>query len=182
MADIQHADIVDPYIHEPKNASTASSNTVYVSDGAGSGNWTLVGVSTLNYAAVLAELQGDINSGDLDLNGQFEIAGVITDVSTASSIIIPVLKSCVVKRATVVLGAAITLADSSVTFLNSAGASMGSAVTIPFTASAKGNQYAFTATGNNTLVGPTWIEIATNGNSTTAAPLYVLVEFTATLN
>jgi hypothetical protein len=36
---IEHDSITDPEIHEPKGISTASSNTVYVSDGAGSGTW-----------------------------------------------------------------------------------------------------------------------------------------------
>lgn len=36
---IQHSDVTDPLIHEPKGASSAAANTVYVSDGAGSGSW-----------------------------------------------------------------------------------------------------------------------------------------------
>jgi hypothetical protein len=35
----EHKLIVDPEVHEPKGASTAALNTVYVSDGAGSGSW-----------------------------------------------------------------------------------------------------------------------------------------------
>ena len=37
---IQHNAITDPDIHEPKGASTASADQIYVSDGAGSGTWT----------------------------------------------------------------------------------------------------------------------------------------------
>lgn len=37
---IQHAIVTDPNIHEPKGASTALVDTVYVADGLGSGNWT----------------------------------------------------------------------------------------------------------------------------------------------
>jgi hypothetical protein len=36
---IQHVDIADPFIHEPKGANAAASKTVYVADGAGSGAW-----------------------------------------------------------------------------------------------------------------------------------------------
>lgn len=39
MANIQHRDIPEAQLHEPKGASTASSGSVYVSDGAGSGTW-----------------------------------------------------------------------------------------------------------------------------------------------
>lgn len=37
---IEHVDITDPAIHEPKGASTAASGAIYVADGAGSGLWT----------------------------------------------------------------------------------------------------------------------------------------------
>ncbi len=36
---IQHVDIADPFIHEPKGVNAAASKTVYVADGAGSGAW-----------------------------------------------------------------------------------------------------------------------------------------------
>jgi hypothetical protein len=39
---IQHRDIPDAERHEPKGVSTALENTVYTSDGAGSGNWEAV--------------------------------------------------------------------------------------------------------------------------------------------
>lgn len=38
---IQHRDIPDAQLHEPKGVSTASSGQVYTSDGAGSGSWQL---------------------------------------------------------------------------------------------------------------------------------------------
>ena len=37
---MQHVDIEDPNIHEPKGISTATAGQVYVADGAGSGSWT----------------------------------------------------------------------------------------------------------------------------------------------
>lgn len=37
---IQHKNITDPDVHEPKGTSTALANQVYVADGAGSGSWT----------------------------------------------------------------------------------------------------------------------------------------------
>jgi len=36
---IQHADITDPDIHEPKGVATASLGQIYIADGAGSGTW-----------------------------------------------------------------------------------------------------------------------------------------------
>ena len=37
---MQHVDIADPYIHEPKGASTATAGQLYIANGAGSGVWT----------------------------------------------------------------------------------------------------------------------------------------------
>lgn len=182
MATIQHAAIADPYIHEPKGIATASANTIYVADGAGSGTWIKAGTSVVDYTALLAAIQTDINDGDLDLNGKFWLTAVLPDVSTASSILIPVPRSCTLNSARVVLGGAITVADSLVTFQNAAAASMGTAVTVAFTASAKGTGFTFTATGNNVLTGPTWIEMITDGGSTGTVPLYATFEFTGVLN
>jgi len=39
MANINHVDIVDPNLHEPKGTSTAQAGQVYVADGLGSGQW-----------------------------------------------------------------------------------------------------------------------------------------------
>lgn len=41
MPNIEHADISDPYIHEPKGAATAVAQAIYQADGAGSGAWEL---------------------------------------------------------------------------------------------------------------------------------------------
>jgi hypothetical protein len=39
MTNIQHKDIPELQLHEPKGASTATAGSIYVSDGAGSGTW-----------------------------------------------------------------------------------------------------------------------------------------------
>ena len=40
MANVNHSALSDPYLHEPKGASTANAGEVYIANGAGSGNWT----------------------------------------------------------------------------------------------------------------------------------------------
>lgn len=40
MANINHNVLTDPFLHEPKGASTALDGQVYIADGAGSGVWT----------------------------------------------------------------------------------------------------------------------------------------------
>ena len=39
---VQHSEITDPNIHEPKGASTAALGQVYAADGAGSGDWYII--------------------------------------------------------------------------------------------------------------------------------------------
>jgi hypothetical protein len=40
MANVNHSTLTDPYLHEPKGIASAGAGNIYVSDGAGSGNWT----------------------------------------------------------------------------------------------------------------------------------------------
>ena len=40
MANVNHNTLTDPYLHEPKGASTAIAGQVYIANGAGSGTWT----------------------------------------------------------------------------------------------------------------------------------------------
>ena len=40
MANVNHSALSDPYLHEPKGASTASSGDIYLANGSGSGAWT----------------------------------------------------------------------------------------------------------------------------------------------
>lgn len=49
MAKIQHKDLPDQYLHEPKGASTATQGTVYVADGTGSGAFGKLPVSSLDF-------------------------------------------------------------------------------------------------------------------------------------
>ena len=40
MANVNHSTLTDPYLHEPKGIASAGAGNIYVSDGAGSGDWT----------------------------------------------------------------------------------------------------------------------------------------------
>lgn len=182
MADIQHSSITDPHIHEPKGASTAGENTVYVSDGSGSGNWTVVGTDSMDFPGLVSELEAGIVDGSVSVDANVYVTAVIPDVSTADSVLVPIPDSYTVVGAEVVLGGAITDANASVSFLNSSGASMGTPVTIPFSGSGKGDQYSFTATGNNVIIGPSWIEVATDGASSGSQPVFVTVKLRGVIN
>lgn len=52
MADVEHSQLPDELLHEPKGASTAAAGTVYVADGAGSGSFTKLPTTSLDITLV----------------------------------------------------------------------------------------------------------------------------------
>lgn len=48
MSDIQHKDIPEAQLHEPKGVSTAADGRVYVANGAGTGSWIRVPDSSID--------------------------------------------------------------------------------------------------------------------------------------
>ena len=48
MADVEHSQLPDELLHEPKGASTAAAGTVYVADGAGAGSFAKLPVNSLD--------------------------------------------------------------------------------------------------------------------------------------
>jgi hypothetical protein len=145
----EHVDIADGERHEPKGASTATVGQVYVSDGAASGSWE--------------DFAYDINT-------------VLADVSAPSFVLVPILNDSVVTQIKYVLGDAISVADSTITVTRGGGSAMGTQV-IAQAASAEGTTFTQTPSGNNDITAAThhYIKIATDGASTTTAPLYITV-------
>src|SRR5690606_1381760 len=91
---IQHEDITDPFIHEPKGAAAASADTVYVANGAGGGTWEKITTDSINTAyttAVLAEVAADVLDGSIPLpRAEVFVYAVIPDISTPSTMFIPI--------------------------------------------------------------------------------------------
>lgn len=160
-----HKNLSDAELHEPKGAATAASGTVYISDGAGSGTWIKLPLSSL-------DLTSTQNPNTV------YVSAVLTDVSTASSILVPAPENCTFVSARFYLGGAITVADSILTLTRNDGSSFGSTVTITQAASAEGTSFSFTASLNQTITSPGYVKIATDGGSTTTQPLYCLLKFT----
>ena len=52
QGDIEHSELPDNLLHEPKGASTAVAGTVYVADGAGSGSFTKLPTTSLDITSV----------------------------------------------------------------------------------------------------------------------------------
>lgn len=48
QGDVEHSELPDNLLHEPKGASTAAAGTVYIADGAGSGSFKKLPTTSLN--------------------------------------------------------------------------------------------------------------------------------------
>lgn len=64
IGDLQHSELPDNLLHEPKGASTAAEDTLYVANGAGSGEFKKASISCLDITipSVSASSIGDITS------------------------------------------------------------------------------------------------------------------------
>lgn len=161
-----HSSLTGTDLHEPKGVAAASVNTVYVADGSGSGTWQKVTASALDSTTIF------------NTNKDY-ITVTLLDVSTASSVLVPISRACTLTKVTSVIGGAITVANSIITITKKGGFTTGT-LTIAFTGSAKGDIDSLIPVSNNTYVADDWIEIATDGGSTTTATITFLLEFTLT--
>ena len=77
MANVNHSTLTDPYLHEPKNISSAVSGAVYVADGTGSGDWyqnsRFVG-AYIAFDAATPSYTHSVTTSDTLLNPTFVIA------------------------------------------------------------------------------------------------------------
>lgn len=143
MPTVEHSSLTGSELHEPKGASSAAANTVYVATGSGSGAWT-----PLTYT----------------------LSGFFADVSSASSVYVPIPYAGTVKRITTVLQGAISTADDVITVYNAAGSSMGT-ITISNSGSAAGDVDVLNPSSNNTVTANSYIRLTSNGGSNSAQVL-----------
>ena len=84
QGDIEHSELPDNLLHEPKGASTAVAGTVYVADGAGSGSFTKLPTTSLDIASVsIYDITPSSIASTVDMNGESlsQVAeGTLTDV------------------------------------------------------------------------------------------------------
>lgn len=163
----EHSVITDPNIHEPKGIAAASANTAYWANGSGSGAFGKVNSSRIDTTSIF------------DTN-KFSLTAVLEDVSTASSLRIPLPYACTLNRVTTILGGAITVANSTITVTNSTGPATVGTITVAFSGSAEGDIDTLNASINNTFTAGTYVKIATDGASTDTQRLDILLEFTRT--
>lgn len=162
-----HSSLTGADLHEPKGVAAASTGTVYIANGSGSGSWSKVGSSNIDTATIF--------------NGNKHVFTTsIADVSTADFALIPFPFACTVNRVTTILHSAITVADATLTVTNSTGPATIGTITVAFTGSAEGTIDQLSAASNNAFTANTYLKIATDGASTTAAKLTIVVEVTRT--
>lgn len=177
MADIQHADLTDPELHEPKGAAAAAADLVYVSDGAASGAWQAIDTDQLDTAAIFAAIETAIDDATITIQKEKTVLAVITDISTADTIYVPVPVDATFNSAALCLGGALATADATIDFKDGSGNSMGTGVTVTQSGSAAGDLFSFTPTANADLTGPTYMTIETDGGSDNTVPIFIALLF-----
>jgi len=160
-----HASLTGANLHEPKGADSASANTVYVANGSGSGTWQKVGANSIG--------------SDIYNSNKIWLTAVLADVSTASSVYIPVPRACTLSKVTSIISNTITSANSTIT-VTKVGGGVAGTMTIAYSGSAEGDIDELTPASNNTFTAGQWFKIATDGGSSTTATITFLIELTLT--
>lgn len=160
-----HKDLSGSELHENKGVASASDDTVATAE-SGVTVWKKVNEDMLDNASIF-------------MTNKLVLSAVIDDVSTASSIYIPIPFACTVEEVYAALGAAITGADAVVSIKNSAGSSMGT-LTVAYSGSAAGDIVSTSPSSNNTFTAGTKLQIDTDGGSTGTAKLQIVIVATVT--
>lgn len=94
---VEHVNITDPYIHEPKGAAAANSGDIYVADGAGSGSWTAKNTLFGGIAYGFMSTYDNATATSIPTATEYEqVAGTFTGITlyqftfSSNSLVIPV--------------------------------------------------------------------------------------------
>lgn len=145
-----HKDIGEADLHEPKGASTASVDTVYVSNGAGSGTW-----AQAPYKAFLNV--------------------TISDLSTADTVYLPSPVAGTISKIYSVIKNSITTGDSTISFLIGATPVTNGDILVEYTGSAAGDIDSSTPSAANVLAVGDLISISTDGASNTTCQCNIII-------
>jgi hypothetical protein len=144
--------VTDPNLPEPKGVAAATVSQVYVSDGAGSGEWT-----------------DSLDKVSLRMEG----------AETAQTIYIPIDDSVTVTAVRTAIQGSVGTADEVLTVRNNAGASMGT-ITITQSGSAAGDVDLLEPVSNNTLVAGETLRIESAGDSSSSLDIMISVSLRRT--
>jgi len=156
---VNHKDLTTTALHEPKGVAAASANTVYGSNGSGSGTWAKIDVANMDTSSVK-------NVNRLAITYEF------TNMSTATSKWVAVPLAGKILKIYSVMDDAITNADNVFTFeIGGTAVTLPAAYTIAVSGSGVGVTDNSTPSGNNTLTVGQPIEIISSGASTGATDI-----------
>lgn len=158
-----HADLTGADLHEPKGADSASLDTVYVADGAGSGAWQKVEAAQIDTTSVL-----NVN--------KFSLSVYFPDIGTASTIYVPLGVACTLKKVTSAINGAIATTNTILTVANYAGTTIGT-ITIAFSGSAAGDIDTLSAASNNTFLAGTFLKISSDGATSSTVSANITLDF-----
>jgi hypothetical protein len=173
---VAHSSLTGADLHEPKGVASAAANTAYIANGSGSGVWkkpdaanvAVQDAGSIFTASNVEDVLEELYELTLPVSGHFE------DVSNIETVLLPIPFSCTVVSIKMILGGAITIADTTISVSRSDGASMGSQV-IEFAGSAEGTIFTFVPSSNANFTGGThnYIKLVSDGGSTTSTKLYL---------
>jgi hypothetical protein len=180
---IEHKVIPDAQLHEPKGVVSATSGTNYEANGAGSGSWKKPDAANVNIADAGSLYTGaTVEAALQEIGVRYNYSnGVIVDVSTASSIYIPIPENTSsVNRVTTILHGAIATADAGITITRGGDGALLGNITVANAGSAEGDQDDNSVLSNNTVSRAThkYIKVTTDGASTNTVGLSVEIKFT----
>jgi len=164
MAGPSHADLTGADLHEPKGADSAAADTLYAANGTGSGAWRKVTSASIDTSSIK-----NIN--------KFFLTSSLANISSASSIYVPVPVDATLTKVTTVLQGVIATANATLTVANYALSTIGT-ITVAYSGSAAGDVDTLNAVSNNTFLAGTWVKITTNAASTNAVEVKIVLEFT----
>ena len=155
-----HSALADSELHEPKGVASASTGQVYVADGAGSGTWQALPVASIS---------------GLNNANRYYIRGRLEDISTASSVFVPVPVAGNITSLVTVLQGAITVADATARLRINGTPVTDSDITITQASSAAGDVDTATPTAANAVTANSAVEFQGLGTSTTTAAVEFLI-------
>lgn len=158
-----HKDLTGADLHEPKGISTASANTGYFANGAGSGTWKKIGKDQIDNTSILN-------------TNKFKQTVFIADIGTAETILVPQANNSRLTLVTIILNGAITSADSILSIYKNSATTIGT-LTVAYSGSGEGSTFTFTPVSNNTFNAGEYLKIVNDGASTGPQKATIVLDF-----
>lgn len=158
-----HKDLTGADLHEPKGIASASNNTSYCANGAGSGTWKKIGKDQIDNTSILN-------------TNKFKQTVFIADIGTAETILVPQANNSRLTLVTIILNGAITSADSILSIYKNSATTIGT-LTVAYSGSGEGSTFTFTPVSNNTFNAGEYLKIVNDGASTGPQKATIVLDF-----